>query len=483
MGETTAHAGDEKKSGVSRRTFVKTVGASGAIAGVTGYTGRTIGRTQATTLQWAGSQVDKQNADAINNALHEAGLSQDIRVNFIVTSDITDDVQSQYQQWLSANRNKPDIMRMDSGWTIPFIARNQLYNLSQNMSQDVLDRINQDNFKASVSTAKAPNGDLFAVPYFTDLPTIQYRKDLVTDAGYDPDGESWGTEPMSWKRFSEIISDVQGKSSNIEHGYAWQANVYEGLSCCTFNELMTSWGGAYFGGRENLFGPIGDRPITVDEQPVIDAIKMGRAFIHGSDDQQALDGYQQISPQATLQWTEGPSQSAFVEGNAVALRYWPSGIFDAHQRFGDDLGVMPIPYGVPPEEANYEGTGGSSPALGGWNLGINPNSANTDAAVQVLEAVAQPSFRQFTFSKLGYIPSDATLLRSQEAQNVDVWGNYVDTLRMAGENAIPRPVTVVWPNESTQIAQHVNGALARQQAPDQAMSSLKSALKQIEQSV
>ncbi len=28
---------------------------------------------------------------------------------------------------------------------------------------------------------------------------------------------------------------------------------------------MTSYGGAYFGGRENLFGPIGDRPITVEE--------------------------------------------------------------------------------------------------------------------------------------------------------------------------------------------------------------------------
>ena len=26
-----------------------------------------------------------------------------------------------------------------------------------------------------------------------------YRKDLVEEAGYDPEGENWATEPMSWQ--------------------------------------------------------------------------------------------------------------------------------------------------------------------------------------------------------------------------------------------------------------------------------------------
>ncbi|WP_227352874.1 extracellular solute-binding protein [Haladaptatus salinisoli] len=464
----------------TRRRFVKTVGATGALSGLSGLA--TAARQGQTTIQWAGNPVDKQNVGKINQALHNAGLPQNINIEVIVTSNISDDVQQQYRQWLQAGRNQPDILRMDSGWTIPFIARGQIANLNQELSQSSLNRIKQDNFTASVNTASAPNGDLYAVPYFTDLPTIQYRKDWVTNAGFDPDGQNWATEPISWKRFSNVISKTQ-QQQNTQYGYSWQASAYEGLSCCTFNELMTTWGGAYFGGRDNLFGPVGERPITVNEQPVIQALRMGRTFIHGQQDQFSMQGYQQISPQAVLQWTEGPSQSAFMNENAVAMRWWPSGLYDAAQKFGDRLGVMPIPYGVRPNQAKYEGTGGTAAALGGWHLALNPNSQNKQAAVQVLNAVAKVPFREFEFRTLGYVPPDNTYLQSQRAQQVSIWGNYLDTLRLAGETAIPRPVTVVWPDESTAIADRVNGALAQQQAPQPAMSALQSTLQDIEGSL
>jgi len=52
---------------------------------------------------------------------------------------------------------------------------------------------------------------------------------------------------------------------------------------------MTTWGGAYYGGVENLF-TAGDRPITVDDQRVIDAIRMMRSFIEG-EEQNTLERY------------------------------------------------------------------------------------------------------------------------------------------------------------------------------------------------
>ena len=163
------------RKATTRRTFVKTVGAVGGLAGVSGLS--TAARQGTTTIQWAGNPVDKQNVDAITQALRDAGMPQNVEIEVIVTSNISDDVQQQYRQWLQAGRNQPDILRMDSGWTIPFIARNQIANLSGQLSQESVNRIKQDNFTASVNTATAPNGDLYAVPYFTDLPTIQYRKD------------------------------------------------------------------------------------------------------------------------------------------------------------------------------------------------------------------------------------------------------------------------------------------------------------------
>jgi ABC-type glycerol-3-phosphate transport system substrate-binding protein len=474
----------DRASSVSRRKFVRAAGASGVAASLTGWTAPVAGDVQnqpSGTVQVAATSEEAQNKEGFVNSLREGGLPESVSIEILATSDITDDIQSQYRQWLSVGRNKPDILRMDVGWTIPFIQRGQIANLSPQLPQEILETINNDYFDAAVEAATGEDGNLYGVPYQTGLPTIQYRKDLVRQAGYNPDQNNWATEPISWQRFSEVVSEAQ-QQADVDHGFAWQASNYGGLSCCTFNELMTTWGGAYFGSLDNLYGPVGDRPVTVTEQPVLQALRMGRTFIRGQDDQHSLEGFQQISPQNVLQWTEGPSLSAFTDGNAVALRYWPSALPPAHEAFGEDLGVMPIPYGVTPEEAEYEGTGGTAAALGGWAMTLNPNSENQEAALEVLKAFTSDSFRQFQLETLALLPPDIAAAQQRISQ-VPVWGEYADTLSIAGENSIPRPVTVVWPDQSPAIAQRVNGVLAGQQAPQPAMNQLQQTLEQIEQSI
>jgi ABC-type glycerol-3-phosphate transport system substrate-binding protein len=277
-------------------------------------------------------------------------------------------------------------------------------------------------------------------------------------------------------------------NSDIQYGFTFQASAYEGLSCCDFNEFMTSYGGAYFGNpEENLFGPVGDRPITVDEQQVIDSIKMVRTLLNGEDDEHALDGITgNIAPEAVLQWTEEPSRKPFTGGDAIMHRNWPYSINinGAEDAFGEDLGVMPIPYGIPAEEAEYPMTGGPVAALGGWHMAMNPSAPDRkkQAAVQVLRAFMQPEAALANFGLQGWIPPRPELLDSDRAAEVDVIGRYLPQLKVAGENAIPRPVTVVWPQQSSQIASAVNAAYAGEKAPQQAMSDLKSTLEQIEQS-
>ena len=493
---------DGRPGTVSRRRLLRAVGAGSAATAVAGClsdpssdggdgTGNGSGNgsggggvdigSVSGNVEIAATSTEKSNKQGFVEALRSAGLSEDVSISFLATSDISGDIQSQYRQWLSAGRSKPDILRMDSGWTIPFITRGQLVSLDDRLFEEALNYVRENYFTAAVDSATGAEGGLYGVPYQIGLPTIQYRKDLVTEAGYDPDGENWATEPMSWKRFSEDVADTK-ESAGVDYGYAWQGSNYVGLSCCTFNEMLTSWGGAYFGGPDNLFGPIGERPVTVAEGPVVDAIRMGRTFIHGSDAPNTLDGYRQISPESVLQWTEGPSQSAFVDGDAVALRYWPDAISAGHEAFGDSLGVMPIPYGVEPSNAQYENTGGTASALGGWHMVLNPNSEGSDAATAVLQALTSPEFRQFQLETLGLLPPDTDTLSGDSIGDLPVWGEHAETLRLAGENAVPRPVTAVWPDESPAIAERVNASLAGQQAPQSAMDELKSTLQQIEDS-
>ena len=469
---------------VSRRNFVKAAGATGLAAGLAGCTALG-GETDSNTVQWYAGANEDAEASAITQALYNAGLSQDINIEILPGPSNTDAKQQQLQRWLDAKLENPDLIEMDSGWAIPFIIRDQVLNLtkSEAFPDSYVNRIENDYFEASVQTAKHPlTGDLYGVPLFPDFPTMLYRRDLIEKAGYNPNRQNWATESITWKQFAQAVKDAMGQS-NVQYGFTFQASSYEGLSCCDFNEFMTSWGGAYFGGRDNLFGPIGKRPVTIDQQPVIDSIRMIRTFIEGPNASNTLNNYAgPISPRAVLSWIEDTSLAPFTNGNAVAHRNWPYAIptAGADDVLGDRLGVMPIPYAVTEQQSQYQNIGGPVAALGGWHNVINPYSDKIDQSVQVLEAMAKPSFKFKLFELLGYIPPEPALLQSRRARQVPIIGNYVEQLRIAGENAIPRPVTVVWPQQSTKIAQIVNSSYSGGVAPEQAMATLQSQIKEIE---
>lgn len=514
---------------VSRRMFVKGVGASGISAGLAGCSGDgnqdssgsqktdTSGNGEETgaktgtssqeeiVLQWASGSDEAEIQDKINDKLHELGVPDNIRVEILGGSNVTDNRLEQYQQWLSSKRPKPDIFEMDSGWTIPFIRRQQLEPVAnvlgpdnvgdilegQVKHTDPIKEMNEDYFDMAVKTVSSRDGTLYGVPLFPDFPTMQYRKDLVENAGYNPEEENWATEGISWKKFSHVTKDALEQSSDVKHGYTFQANIYEGLSCCDFNEFMTSWGGAYFGNpEENLFGPVGDRPITVTEEAVTKSIQMVRTFIHGQSDEHSLDGYAgKIAPEAVLQWGEEPSRKPFTNGDVVMHRNWPYSINinGADDKFGEDLGVMPIPWGVTPDEAKYPSTGGNVAALGGWHNVVNKYSPEKrkKAAGKVLAATMTDEWNFWAFEQtmLGWMFPKPRLFETKRAKKIEPLGRHLPTLKVAGENAIARPVTTVWPEQSTKIAQEVNASYAQDKSPSKAMSDLETQLKAIEQSV
>ena len=480
--------GNTSSRGVSRRDFVKAAGASGTAVGLAGCVGHPLAgavasgsRTGSNAIRWVTDSTAADNAGAIRNALWNAGLSRDVFVDVIAGPSSTDRRQAQYTRWLSANLSDPDLLMMDSGWALNFINRAQVMNLTNNLPENVLKRVNNKYFQAAVETARGRNGDLYAVPLFPDFPTMLYRKDLVKQAGYSPEKENWATESMTWKKFSKVVADAK-QQSGVQYGFNFQANIYEGLSCCDFNEFMTSWGGAYFGGRDTLFGPVGNRPVTVADQSVVDAVKMVKTFIFGSDAPNTLDGYEQISPNAVLSWTEDPSLAPFTNGNAVALRNWPYAISEAGSAFESQsqLGVMPIPYAVTEEQSKYRNIGGPVAALGGWHMAVNPNTDQKRKSLEVVEAMTRPSFQRTLVEITGWLPPNREVFGGRKMRQIPIVGNYIDQLQVAGQNAIPRPVSVVWPQESVKIAQQVHAGLSGRTPPQQAMNTLKDQLLAIE---
>jgi len=282
---------------------------------------------------------------------------------------------------------------------------------------------------------------------------------------------------MSWQEFSQVAADARD-AGDAEYGFTTQGAAYEGLSCCTFNETMSSFGGAYFGGVDNLFGPVGDRPVTVEEEPVIETLGMMRAFMYGSDDPEAADGYQQIAPSSIVQWSEEDSRGPFTNGNAAFHRNWPYAFADAVDAFGDNYDMMPLPYGVPESESQYDGLGGSRAALGGWHVTLNPNSQKTEDAVQVIEAMTSDEVMLAIFENIGNLPPIPEVLDGVSEDDVGPIGRFIPTLQYTAERAVPRPVTDLWPNQSSLIYQEVNDVYTQTKTPTEAMGELATALEE-----
>jgi len=421
------------------------------------------------------------NADSVLGKLRELGLPEWIDVEFVSVFSQTDDARAQYRQWLSSGRAKPDLMAFDTGWMQPFVVREQLMPLEDRLPSSLVSEIKNEYDQETLRTATDQDGNLWAFPHFPDYPMIQYNKAKVREAGYDP--SDWATTPMSWQEFAETAADV-AEQTGTKHGYVWQANAAIQLSCCVFNEYLSSFGGAYFGNPEKyLFGPIGDRPVTVDEQPVVDSLKMGRAFVKGPDDQYASSDYPQISPESVYQWGVIGSNKPFNQGNAVFSRNWPFLLpsLGGEDGLGEDLGTMPMPYGVEEGEGNYPGTGGSVNALGGWHIGVNPNTESPEAAVEFIKAMASEEMMLHTFKLTGWLPPKPEVLDSEEARNVPVVGRYIDTILFLADHAQSRPATAVWPTQSTRVAQRAQQALkSTDMSPEESMTQLKSELEQIE---
>jgi ABC-type glycerol-3-phosphate transport system substrate-binding protein len=473
---------DEGESGVSRRKFLGAAGATGAAMGVAGCLGGGDGGDGSQPIQMS---MDGEWADAqepVVEALYEAGLSEDIDVEFLPGDFETGARQTDFTSALDAGRSSPDVFMMDSGWTIPFIVREQLVNLSEELSSDTLDFVQNDYLEAAVSTASHPEtGDLYGLPVFPDYPVMHYRKDLVEDAGYDT--SDWSTEPMTWTEFAEVAADVLEQNDDLDYGFTTQGADYEGTSCCTFNEMMTSMGGAYFGDHENLFGPVGERPITVDEEPLYETIRMMRSFMYGPDAENANPDIPQISNSDLVEFTEEPSREPFTGGDAAFMRNWPYAIninLDEGFTAGEDYDVMPMPYGVEEGEGNYEGTGGTSHALGGWHLTVNPNSQRLDDAIAVLEAFANEEVMLTVFEELGNLPPVSSVTQDATEDQVGDLANFLDTFAVAADNTVPRPVTTAWPDESPLISGEISDAYRGEKSPEDAMADLEEELAQIE---
>lgn len=473
-------------SSVSRRRFIQVAGAAGVTAGLAGCSGgdETTESGDTTTGEPGGDEISgkvsvfagnvwKENEDKFTQVLHEQGVPDSVDIQLNSAAQQTGSKSQQLKTAIDAESKDPDLVLTDNGWTIPFIVRGDLVNLTEAMSDEFISQVRDEGVQSMVKTGEHPEtGDLYSIPVFPDFPTVQYRKDLFKQIGYsESDFQEWQSNPISWEKFSSIVAEAK-QAGDVEYGHVWQGKEYGGLSCCTFNEFLTSMGGYFFGGEDNLFGPVGDRPVTIGDEKAIDGIELARDLIYGEGESPMdVNG---VSPQEVAGWIEPDTKSIFEAQNAVTQRNWTYAIGGAADTFeGTDaeLGVMPIP----------KGPNGSWHAQGGWILSMNPYSDNKAAAKEVIKAWWSDEMHKKQLDVGNYMPPKPSLYDYVEQHQT--YGPYFKPLQYAAENLIPRPTTSVWPTQSTIISKQVNAALTKNKSAAEAAQQMETEIKAIENQV
>jgi multiple sugar transport system substrate-binding protein len=442
---------------LSRRDFLKIGGAglAGATllgaAGCGGQEGRgpakiifSFGPDESGTLQ---ELVDRFNTE------YEGEIEVEYREMSRVTDEYFDDLVSDF----GAGAFPPiDVIGGDVIWASEFANDGWLEDLTRRMYTDYGPRV-PDAFLDAPITSCSFGNKFWGVPWFTDAGLLYYRQDLLEDTGFD-------APPTTWDGLKEMADRVT-QDAGTRYGFVFQGDDYEGG---VVNALEYIWnaGGEVLTGNITVNDPdkifnIAPNQVLIDNPNAIRGLQIERSLVE--------DG---VAPQEVASFREQQSLDAFNAGDAVFLRGWPF----MYQILGQEGQVSQDQVGIAQLPVAEEGTRSYS-CLGGWNMYVNRNSQNVDAAWTFVKFITAPEQQRFRALGGSFLPTLRELYQDQEILDqvpvIERGGDIVEN------NSRSRPVTPFYSDISTRLASAFNANLRGEISPEETARRLQSELQNI----
>lgn len=282
-----------------------------------------------------------------------------------------------YQQFFSAKDSSIDVFMIDIVW--PGILKTHLADLRPHIPQEEIDR----HFD-SITENNTIDGKLVAMPFYTDVGILYYRKDLLDK--YDL------PVPATWEGLEQtakvILKAEHSEGNNQLAGYVWQGKAYEGLTCNAMEWISSSGGGTIVAdtGRISL---VNDKAIA--------AVDRAAGWI-GT-----------ISPRGVLNYSEEEARGIFQSGKAVFMRNWPYAWVltqSADSPVKDKVGVAMLPSAG--EGYAHSGT------LGGWQVALSRYSTQPEKAAELVRFMSGPEVQRLLAVRGSYNPTIKTLYNDQD---------------------------------------------------------------------
>jgi trehalose/maltose transport system substrate-binding protein len=360
-------------------------------------------------------------------------------VTVVSTPNSTTERLALYQQLLAAGAADIDVFQIDVIW--PGILGSHFIDLAEPMEGQ------QDEHFEAIVENNTIDGELKAMPWFTDAGVLYYREDLLEKYGFEP--------PETWAELEEqartVMKGERAEGDDDLWGFVWQGRAYEGLTVDAL-EWIHSFGG----------GTIVDESgeITVNNPRAVEAIDTAAGWVG------------EITPPGVLNYAEEEARGVFQSGNAVFMRNWPYAWSLAQSEdspIKGKVGVSALPAGG--EEGQK--TGG----LGGWQLAVSKYSNDPEAAADLVRYLTSYEEQKRRAVEGAYNPTIPALYEDEEVlEAAPFFGQLYDTF----VNAVARPSGVTgdkYNRVSNAFWNAVHSVLSDSATAEEAMASLEQELQ------
>ncbi|MBA4115922.1 MAG: ABC transporter substrate-binding protein [Rubrobacter sp.] len=332
-----------------------------------------------------------------------------------------------------------DVIGGDVIWPAQFAANGYIADLSDRFTED-----ERGAFLPAPVEANTYEGKVYGVPWYTDAGMLYYRRDLLEEAGFSE-------PPGTWDELKEQARTVQERAG-ARYGYVFQGAEYEGGVVNALEYIWTSGGDVLEG----------------EDRVVIDSPEARRGL--GIQRSMVSEG---VAPEGVSQYKEQESATLFLSGEAVFMRNVPR--MYALASDPAESNIDPEQIGIAALPVAEEGLQTYS-SLGGWNLFMNANARDPDAAYEFIRFMSDPEQQKFRSIEGSVLPSRQALYEDEDVlQNVRVAELGQDAIR----NTRPRPVSPFYSDMSLRMAEQFIQSLRGDIPPEEALATLQGQLEEV----
>jgi trehalose/maltose transport system substrate-binding protein len=394
------------------------------------------------SIKWIGG-ADGPGAPYEDAAAKKFSDATGIQVTVIRGQQSATDRLAEYRQQLSAGSSDIDVYQIDVIW--PGIMAEFAEDLTA-----AFPNAKTDFFPAIVEN-NTVDGKLGSIPWFTDAGLLYYRKDLLQKYGYS-------APPTTWKELEEQAKKIQdgerAAGSADFWGFVWQGKAYEGLTCDALEWQVSNGGGS-------IIEP--DGTISINNPEAAAAFDRATAWIGN------------ITPTGVTGYQEEEARGVWQAGNAAFMRNWPYAfsLGQADPKLKDKFDVTPLPKGDGDKARNAD-------TLGGWQLMVNKNSKNKEAAIEFVKYMTSPELQKSSAIERSLLPTRPAVYDDPDVLKANPY--YTSLKPVFSGGAVARPSTVsadLYNDVSTAYFTAINQILTKSKDSKTALADLETELKKI----